>query len=48
MPVDEHAQEQVPSAFLTLLGKLIPRDIDASAKAEVAVNWPLPRTALDS
>jgi len=48
MPVNEHAQEQAPSAFLTLLGKLLPRDVDASAKAEVTINWPLPRTALDS
>ena len=37
-----------PVAFLTLLGKLLPRDVDASAKAEVTINWPLPRTALDS
>lgn len=45
--VDEHAQEQVPGAFLKLLGKLIPRDIDASVKGGVEINWPVPRSALD-
>lgn len=45
--VDEYAQEQVPGAFLKLLGRLIPRDIDASVKGGVAINWPVPRSALD-
>lgn len=32
--------------FLTLIGKIIPREVDARVEG-VVTNWPLPRTALN-
>lgn len=36
-----------PTAFLSLIGKIIPREVDATVGGGVTVSWPLPRTVLD-
>ena len=36
-----------PTAFLTLIGKIIPADVNAKLSGNVTISWPLPRTKLD-
>lgn len=36
-----------PAAFIALVGKLLPKDINANVQGNVSIAWPLPRTALD-
>lgn len=38
--------DENPTAFMTLLGKLITKEVDKKVEG-VVINWPLPRTALD-
>lgn len=36
-----------PVAFMGLIGKVIPREVDATITGSVNINWPLPKSKLD-
>lgn len=39
--------DENPAQFLALVGKIIPKELDARVQAEMIVNWPLGKTDLD-
>lgn len=39
--------DENPTAFMALVGKIIPKELDAKVQAEMIVNWPLGKTELD-
>lgn len=43
---EKHADSN-PTAFMTLIGKIIPADVNAKLSGTVNVTWPLARTKLD-
>lgn len=40
------ADEQ-PQSFATLLGKILPRDVNATVKGDMVIHWALPKCGLD-
>jgi len=38
--------EENPTAFLALLGKILPRDVEANVSG-LTIQWPLPKCGLD-
>ena len=36
-----------PGPFLSLIGKVLPKEVDARFEGSMTINWPLPKTPLD-
>ena len=43
----ERLADDHPQAFASLLGKILPRDVNANVTGGVTINWPLPKPNLD-
>jgi hypothetical protein len=43
----ERQADENPASFMTLVGKLIPAEVDATLAGNITINWNLPKTGLD-
>ena len=43
----ERQADENPTAFMGLIGKILPKEVNANVEGGMTINWPLPRTPLD-